>query len=191
MLGLVQVTRKPVDDTPLPRLWLVFFSDGEGTAWWSRLLRPGFRHVEAAAWFAEQERWVWINPTWRGTAVTLYREREFDARLGHLVTQAAAVLRARSRFARGTTPAAWHCVGAIKALLGLKSCALTPYGLFRHLLDDGAEPVEVPGGKPIQTATTAAGRPGHWADAGARSGARRSGTHQGDAAAIGAGNAAV
>lgn len=156
MLGLIQLVRKPVHDAPIPRLWLVFFSEGDAPAWWKVFFARGWRHVQAAAWYAEQERWVWYNPTWRGTVIELYRADEFDGRLGQLATDATAVLRVRSGFARSSAPAAWHCVGAVKALLGLKTCALGPKALHDHLLGIGAETVEVPGGRDIQQRSSAA-----------------------------------
>lgn len=139
------VPKRPVGDEPLPRLWLVFFGEAVTPAWWRFLLKPGFRHVSAAAWYDDQQRWVWFNPTWRGTVIELYAPSEFDARLGQLAGTSSAILRVRSRFDRGGAPAASHCVGAVKALLGIRSRALRPYALFRHLLDNAAEIVEVPG----------------------------------------------
>jgi hypothetical protein len=127
-----------------PRLWLVFFGEADGMAWWARLCRPGFRHVAAASYFADQERWVYYDPGRRGTAIELYTGEEFDEKLGVLMQVSSAVLRVQSRFGRGCTPAGWHCVGAIKALLGVRSCALFAKGLHDHLLRIGAEPVEVP-----------------------------------------------
>lgn len=127
-----------------PRMWLVFFGEAEGTAWWARFCRPGFRHVSAAAYYADQMRWVYYNPSRSGTVIELYSGGEFDERLGHLTMTSAAVLRVRSRFERRCTPVLWHCVGAVKALLGVRSCALGPWQLYRHLVANGAEIVEVP-----------------------------------------------
>jgi hypothetical protein len=163
------VPKRSISDTPLPRLWLVFFGEAASPAWWRLLLKPGFRHVSAAAWYDEQQRWVWFNPTWRGTVIELYGPNEFDARMGQLASDATAVLRVRSRFGRGGAPAASHCVGAIKGLLGVRSCALTPRQLFRHLLANEAEMVEVPRGRAVHQAGSPERGSEHYADA--RSGA--------------------
>jgi len=41
----------------------------------------------------------------------------------------------------GRAPAPWlvlgNCVGMVKAFLGIRSWAITPYGLYRHLLGTG------------------------------------------------------
>jgi hypothetical protein len=152
-----------------PRLWLVFFGNNDGCAWWARLCRPGFRHVSAAAYYADRERWVYFNPARRGTVIEIYEGDEFDVRLGYLMQESAAVLRVQSRFGRTSTPALWHCVGAIKALLGVRSCALCPKGLHDHLRAIGAEPVEVPSRvKPVRgriDPAASAGGSGDQADA--------------------------
>jgi hypothetical protein len=122
-------------------MWLVFFGSAESEPWWSKLLTPGYRHVAACAWFAEQERWVYYNPTRRGTVILLYRPDEFDARFTQLLASSSLVLRVVARQSRSTTPFGWWCTGAIKALVGVRSRALSPAGLARHLRRHGAEVV--------------------------------------------------
>lgn len=145
MRGIVQLVPKRDPDAVIDRLWLVFFCEAEGSPWWARLLAPGYRHVVACAWFAEQERWVYFNPTRRGTVILLYREEEFGGRLQQLIDTSACCLRVRATLARDTTPFGWWCVGAIKALIGSRSRALRPLALRDHLLAEGAEVVVMPG----------------------------------------------
>lgn len=151
-------------DAPPRRLWLVFFGDAQETLWWVRGLRPGFRHVSAAAYYADQERWVYVNPTRLGLIVEVWRPDEFGARLGQLAAESAAIVRMPSRADLPCLPGAAWCVGVVKALLGIRSCALAPLGLYRHLLANGAEPVEVPVGESVQgSLPSAAGLPSHGA----------------------------
>jgi hypothetical protein len=156
MRGLVQLVPRPNPDILIDRLWLVFFGEAEGAPWWSRLCAPGYRHVAACAWFADQERWVYFNPTRRGTVILLYREDEFGGRYTQLMNSSSCVLRVRSTLSRDATPFGWWCTGAIKALLGSRSRALSPRQLRDHLLRHGAEVVEMPGtdrsihGEPVQ-----------------------------------------
>jgi hypothetical protein len=142
-VSLVRLVPRPRADIPIDRLWLVFFGEAEGAPWWSRLCAPGYRHVAAAAWFDDQERWVYFNPTRRGTVILLYREDEFGGRFTQLMNDSSCVLRVRSTLARGATPFGWWCTGAIKALLGVRSRALCPRSLARHLLRHGAEVVRL------------------------------------------------
>lgn len=155
-MSIVRLVPRRDPDVVIDRLWLVFFGEAEGAPWWARLLPAGYRHVAACAWFDEQQRWVYFNPTRRGTVILLYREEEFGGRFTQLMNSSSCVLRVRSTLARGATPFGWWCTGAVKALLGARSRALLPHQLRDHLLRHGAEVVEMPGtsrsihGEPVQ-----------------------------------------
>ena len=145
MLGLMQLVPRRDPNVVIDRLWLVFFTDGETEPWWAQwFTAPGYRHVAACAWFADQERWVYFNPTRRGTVILLYRDEEFGGRFQQLLDSSALVLRVRSTMARKATPFGWWCTGSIKALLGVRGFAVSPRGLARYLQDHGAEAVLVP-----------------------------------------------
>lgn len=163
MFGLVQIVPLPSPEPPaLNRIWLIFFREPDRSVWWARFLRPGFRHVSAAAFYAREGLWVEFDPTRRGTAIRLYREDEFGGRFWHLLVTSAVVLRMRSELDRRSTPWGCYCVGQIKALLGIQSRALFPVTLCRHLVAEGAEIVEVPGdlnGCAVQPARLSAGGP--------------------------------
>lgn len=145
-MSLVRLVPRANPDVVIDRLWLVFFGDADGEPWWSRFLAPGYRHVVACAWFADQQRWVYFNPTRRGTVILLYREDEFAGRFDQLLAASSMVLRVRSSMSRSATPFGWWCTGSIKALLGVRSRALSPRSLARHLLRHGAEVVQMPSG---------------------------------------------
>jgi hypothetical protein len=140
-VSLVRLVPRPRADIPVDRLWLVFFGEAFGQPWWARFLAPGYRHVSACAWYDDQQRWVYFDPTRRGTAIMLYREDEFSGRFAHLLGSSALVLRVVARHGRTSTPFGWWCTGAVKALLGTGGSAVTPYALSRRLLRDGAEVV--------------------------------------------------
>lgn len=129
---------------PPARLWLVFFGDTPRRAWWANVLRPGFRHIAAASWYAETERWVYFDPALRGTVIAVFTREQFPVLLDELLARSSAVLRVASRHGRGAAPAFPWCVGAIKSLLGIRSAALTPWRLHQALLRRGAEPVVSP-----------------------------------------------
>jgi hypothetical protein len=144
-MSIVQLVPKPNPDVVIDRLWLVFFSEAKDEPWWARWFTPpGYRHVAACAWFADQERWVYYNPTRTGTVILLYREDEFAGRFQQLIDTSSLVLRVRSSRTRKATPFGWWCTGAVKALLGCRGFAVTPFGLARYLQDHGAEAVLSP-----------------------------------------------
>lgn len=126
------------------RLWIVIFAEPTGPAWWARFLRPGFRHCYAVSWYADQERWVEFNPARPGTSIHLWKAEEFPARLTQMFGEATAILRVASRAERGNAPALAFCTGELKALLGIRSFALTPYALYGDLIARGAEVVQAP-----------------------------------------------
>jgi hypothetical protein len=145
MLGLIKLVPRRDPDLVIDRLWLVFFGEAKDEPWWARWFTPkGYRHVAACAWFDDQQRWVYYNPTRRGTVILLYREDEFGGRFQQLMDTSALVLRVRSSLTRDATPFGWWCTGAVKALLGVGGFAVTPFGLARYLQDHGAEAVLQP-----------------------------------------------
>jgi len=144
VIGVVRLVPKVDPVWPMRRTWVLFFSDGDRGHWWSRFFRPGFRHIRAMAWFDDAQRWVYFDPTGKGLHLEILTDEAAGPRWEHLVITSTAILRARSEFGRAWFPAVFCCVGAVKALLGIRSCALGPYGLYRHLVARGAEIVERP-----------------------------------------------
>lgn len=124
-----------------PRLWLVFFSEPDRPAWWARVLRPGFRHVYAVSYFADQQRWVYFDPSRFRTAIHLFTAEQAPEAIARMMVPATAILRVASRADRLNAPAFPWCVGQIKGLLGIRSWAVTPHGLYLALLARGAEAV--------------------------------------------------
>ena len=147
-MSLVRLVPKRDPNAVIDRKWLVFFGDAEGEPWWARLLEPGYRHVAACAWFDDQQRWVYFNPTRRGTVILLYRDDEFGGRFQQMVNSSSCVLRVIATQSRTSTPFGWWCTGGIKALLGVRCRALSVRGLRDHLLRHGAEVVQMPGSEP-------------------------------------------
>jgi hypothetical protein len=127
------------------REWLLFFTDTK--LWWCRPLKPGYRHISAAAYYANTERWVFYLPTAQGTIIEVRTPEEADGRLAQLVKDATLILRVPSQASRTCAPWLFGCVGATKALLGIRSRALSPFQLSRYLLRHGAEKVSVPNGE--------------------------------------------
>lgn len=105
---------------------------GHGNHWLDPVLKPGFRHVMAAV--REENYWVLIDPRAGTPAVTVVANADYDlARfyrdLGY------SVVETKRRDTRPKIP--WmlnNCVGAVKAVLGLRApFVLTPHQLWRKL----------------------------------------------------------
>jgi hypothetical protein len=146
------------------RLWQVFFSDPQASGFWRWFTRPGFRHVAAAAYYADQDRWVFVQPARHRLEVMVLRPEEATRFLGELIERATVVLQVEGREDRRFMPAMFGCVGALQALLGISGPCVAPYGLYRHLLANGAKVIASK--EPARELSEApAGRPGDCAAA--------------------------
>ena len=164
------------------RNWLVFFGNAPKDSV-ARLLRPGFQHVCAVGCDAEHRVWVFYDPSAQGTRIDAMPWGEaVDRRLGEIAAASPYCLRFAPAGERRFVPPVFSCTGAIKALLGVRSSALSPYQLYRHLLVRGAEIVEVGSGV-VRGAEGPAGRSGGEAGARSGTGARGDGPHFVDPAA--------
>jgi hypothetical protein len=170
------------------RAWLVFFGPAP-PGWWSLLCRKPFQHVAAIGYDPDLDVWLSFDPRRDRLILEVLRPGpEIDRRLGEFAhTCDPHVLRFTPRNDRRMSPAFFSCVGAVKALLGIRSCALVPAQLYRDLVRNGAEIVDVP--KPeaalvdVQNAsgaTNSAGRSGNQTDAPAGAGPGRARTYQVD-----------
>jgi hypothetical protein len=165
----------------LRRSWLIFFSEGE-PGFWRFFTRRGFRHVDAAAYFADQDRWVFIIPERKRLVVEVKRPDEAGHRLAHMRNNATAAVRFNGQEARRFAPIGVGCVGIVKGMLGIKSRALVPFQLYADLLRQGAEVIDVP----IFHAGTPTGRPGSSETARGGGATREAGPDQGSAGAVAA-----
>lgn len=126
---------------PDSRLWLLFFGDTPRRAWWANWLKPGYRHIAAMSYYADTERWVYVDPALHWTVIRVLTQEQAAVQMAALLDQSTAVLRVASRPSRRCAPTFPWCVGQIKALLGVRTAALTPWQLYRALRALGAEPV--------------------------------------------------
>jgi hypothetical protein len=144
--------------------WLVFFGEGDAYAWWDIFTRKGFRHVAAAACDPGRRLWIVFDPTRSGIRIEVFGwdDPGIDARLGELLfATGGRYLRVKAGGARSRQPLLFGCVGALKALLGVRCAAVTPYGVFKHLRAQGAEIVDVG----VRQTRSSEGRPGGGASA--------------------------
>lgn len=108
---------------------------GNGCHWLDCLLEPGFRHVFVAI-LTENGYWIELD----GRAGVMYTEvmtgADFDLKshyeeLGHTVVETEQSTHPRSRPLEFT-----NCVGLVKAVLGIKSWAITPFQLYKYMIKE-------------------------------------------------------
>lgn len=128
----------------ITRWYIGFAGDHEGRArqWYDFLSRPKFRHVLALGYDPDLHAYVCYDPTQYGTTIDIMAadDRAVDLLILHIKNHGCwlKVNPARAAFLFGQWR--FYCVPAIKHLIGFKSCALTPYALYRDLVRAGAEP---------------------------------------------------
>jgi hypothetical protein len=125
----------------LRRMWVVFFRQTASVPLWRRGLRPGFRHVTAASFFANRGHWVVFDPAGPATYIDIFPENQVSDLIAAMMPSTTAVLRFAGEHSRYNQPLSGWCVGSVKGLLGIRCAALTPWQLHQALLARGAEVV--------------------------------------------------
>lgn len=128
------------------REFLVFFCEGRRYSWWDVFTRKGMRHIVIAGCDAGRRLWVVIDPSRESMQFEIFGwgDPAIDRKLGELLRASDyTYLRVKAGDERQRMPAIFGCVGAAKAILGIRSRALEPKGLFRDLVARGAKPIRV------------------------------------------------
>lgn len=158
-----------------PLSWLLVFEPRTTWPWLDRLVPGRFKHVCAFGWVEATKSWLHFD-------VELGRTRllALPADAGELLVAAklcvpgTGALRVPVNERARLVPVAGWCVPAMRHLVGLRSGALLPIGLWRDCIASGAEVIhddETEGtaghsGRPDAGGDCAAARGGDFADRG-------------------------
>ena len=121
-------------------VWLVFRNvrDARARAW--RMLRPGFQHVEA--WRLDRGAWARLDPCFEVSVPEVHLDPPWSVVDKNL---APTFLRVRRVVRKRKLRVPFHigpitCVDGAKAVLGMWApLTLTPYQLYKRLVDEGKE----------------------------------------------------
>lgn len=134
-----------IDETALlPALitrWHVIFWRAVNGRRWHHALAPGpYKHVSAIGYSQRCNVWIHYNPADNGDHIEVVSNDEtFPERIEYLRARADLLaVEAVERLHPPWRPGFW-CVPQVIRLLGAKSGALTPAGLFRDLVRQGAK----------------------------------------------------
>ncbi|WP_374387093.1 hypothetical protein [Brevundimonas sp.] len=123
-----------------PAGWYVAFFDGDRPKWWWRLCRPGFRHVCAFGFAAEECVWLVYDVTLKRTFVHALSPVAFDRWYAALPAHRTVL----HYLPEKADPPAWRfgfwCTIAVAHLLALRTRALRPQALYADLIAHGARP---------------------------------------------------
>jgi hypothetical protein len=122
-----------------PDEWHIAFVDYGVNVWWHRFLRRGFRHCWAFTYQPALDCWVLFEVGFEGLDVRALSGKQIDRLIAEALEHDGKVLRFKGRRRIVKRPLLFaSCVTALKRLLGVGGCALTPHGLYRQLLRAGA-----------------------------------------------------
>jgi hypothetical protein len=117
--------------------WYVIFTDSPRDYWWTRWLRPGYRHIYAIKW--DGFNWIKLEPFTSYVDVSILPYGP-GARIHDVVNpKGNDILRVTRYCERDWIRAPWifgpmTCVEGIKALLGIRAIHIwTPWQLSNYL----------------------------------------------------------
>lgn len=129
-----------------PRSWTLVFNREASSRWFGALVPGRYKHVRAYAYVPFLHVWVFYDPDFRGTDIIVAADGEPAKRLIASWTVKADLMMMRVTDARARPRIGFWCVPMIKSLIGLRSSALRPDGLWADCLANGGEPFESPDG---------------------------------------------
>jgi len=123
-----------------PRVWTLVF-DRKASSWWTNLVAMGpHKHVRAYAYVPFLHVWVFFDPAFSGTSIVLASNSQAELLISSWLVDADTITMMVSRETIGP-PLFGSCVSQIKRLIGIRSGALRPSGLYRHCLGHGCPEV--------------------------------------------------
>jgi hypothetical protein len=124
-----------------PTVWNVVFRR-DTTSRWIGMLPGRYKHVSAYAYVPGPNVWLFYDVQFQHSALILATDGEAAHRMIWTWLQNADVIKMRRQGGCRGARLGFYCVPAIKHLLGLRSGALLPDGLFKDCLAAGGEPFE-------------------------------------------------
>lgn len=126
-----------------PATWFVFFETRARSRWLSWLALGRFKHVSAAGWIPESGQWVFYDVSLGRSRIAVVTDgsmawEHIRAKRDHAVTVAFTPRDERRFWLR----LGFWCVPAMAHLVGCRTQALRPDGLYRAMLRQGGAVVD-------------------------------------------------
>lgn len=131
-------------DLPM-RVWrwhVAFWKKPVRASWHHWLARGPYKHVSAFGYSARCNVWCFYNPAGNAEQIEIVRNRaeEFLPILDYIKHRADLLAVQIGDRAHAPWRPGCYCVPQIVRLLGVRTCALTPGGLYFDLVRQGARP---------------------------------------------------
>lgn len=121
-----------------PSHWLLVFEHETSWRWLNRLIPGRFKHVWAVGYVPQTDLWIFYDVNFRRTVITAVPDDDNAQAVIDRMTAGKTVLQMPVLECRPHMIGFW-CVPAMKHLIGLRSGALLPAGLYRHCIAAGAK----------------------------------------------------
>lgn len=125
-----------------PDVWVLVFNRVASKRWTSWIALGKYKHVRAYAYVPFLHVWVFYDPRFRGTSITIAADGAQHALIREWITDADLMRMLRRTHETRRFPVFGWCVPAIKRLIGLRCSALRPDSLWRSCLRNGGFPFE-------------------------------------------------
>jgi hypothetical protein len=124
-----------------PRVWTLVFAR-DAASWWSSLIACGrHKHVRCYAYVPFLHVWVFFDPAFSGTTITLASNAEAVRLIAAWTVNADLVAVTRVPRDIGRPALFGFCVPAVRRLTGIPSRALRPSRFYRDCLAHGGTPL--------------------------------------------------
>lgn len=137
-----------------PEIWTVVFHPVSSCVWVNRLVPGRFKHVSAFAYVPGVKAWAIYDVQLANTSIVLIPDGQQGREILAALVEGCAQIQIKRQVGRPPLlRLGFWCVPGVKHLLGLRTGALLPDGLWRHcarhgeVVTDGRQPTGV------QTAT--------------------------------------
>lgn len=143
--------------------WFVCF-DTTTPTWWVRLIPGRYKHVRAFGFVPLMGLWIFFDVALAGHSLFVARDGtpQCEAMIERWWNGCDVLKVKRSRGPAGLSRIGLWCVPAVAGLIGVRSGALRPDGLWRECVRQGAEilaPQDAPADAEIRPDRPAAARP--------------------------------
>jgi|TARA_R100000234_G_C4917040_1_gene142458 hypothetical protein len=127
-----------------PKEWLVFFYDPPLESWYHRFRRGGMAHCGMFAYDHTKNVWIIIEHIHKRLDVKVLSGEEISYVIQYVLQNKGVILKCplqRNKFK--LFQGAWlrenSCVTVIMRVLGINRLIITPYGLYKYLVDNGCK----------------------------------------------------
>ena len=127
-----------------PKEWLVFFYDPPLESWYHMFRRGGMAHCGMMGYDHTKNVWIIIEHIHKRLDVKVLSGEEISYIMEYIVNNKGVILkcplqREKFKLFQGAWLRENSCVTVIMRVLGINRLIITPYGLYKYLVNNGCK----------------------------------------------------